>query len=117
MTLAAGKPEKVNIQYNFDKNLASEFTQMYNEAWTGVEENFYDENFHGVNWKAKKEQYAKYLPYVNNRNDLRILLNDLLGELNSSHIGFSSSGKEESTYLNYITNESGIIFKKTSLIW
>lgn len=112
MTLAAGKPEKVNIQYNFDKNLASEFTQMYNEAWTGVEENFYDENFHGVNWKAKKEQYAKYLPYVNNRNDLRILLNDLLGELNSSHIGFSSSGKEESTYLNYITNESGIIFKK-----
>ncbi|MGG7440636.1 S41 family peptidase [Chryseobacterium arthrosphaerae] len=112
MTLAAGKPEKVNIQYNFDKNLASEFTQMYNEAWTGVEENFYDENFHGVNWKAKNEQYAKYLPYVNNRNDLRILLNDLLGELNSSHIGFSSSGKEESTYLNYITNESGIIFKK-----
>ena len=112
MTLAAGKPEKVNIQYNFDKNLASEFSQMYNEAWTGVEENFYDENFHGVNWKAKKEQYAKYLPYVNNRNDLRILLNDLLGELNSSHIGFSSSGKEESTYLNYITNESGIIFKK-----
>ncbi|MGG7471138.1 S41 family peptidase [Chryseobacterium arthrosphaerae] len=112
MTLAAGKPEKVNIQYNFDKNLASEFSQMYNEAWTGVEENFYDENFHGVNWKAKKEQYAKYLPYVNNRNDLRILLNDLLGELNSSHIGFSSSGKEESTYLNYITNENGIIFKK-----
>lgn len=111
MTLEALKPEKINIQYTFDKDLASEFTQMYDEAWTGVEENFYDENFHGINWKAKKEQYAKYLPYVNNRNDLRILLNDLLGELNSSHTGFSSSGKEETRYLNYFTNETGIVFK------
>ncbi|WP_336703551.1 S41 family peptidase [Chryseobacterium indologenes] len=111
-TVAALKPEKINIQYSFDKDLASEFTQMYAEAWTGVEENFYDEKFHGIDWKAKKEQYAKYLPYVNNRNDLRILLNDLLGELNSSHTGFSSTGKEETVFLNYFTNETGIIFKK-----
>ncbi|MDR6461080.1 Tol biopolymer transport system component/C-terminal processing protease CtpA/Prc [Chryseobacterium vietnamense] len=111
-TLAALKPEKINIQYSFDKDLASEFTQMYAEAWTGVEENFYDEKFHGIDWKAKKEQYAKYLPYVHNRNDLRILLNDLLGELNSSHTGFSSTGKEETMFLNYFTNETGIIFKK-----
>ncbi|ASK31089.1 peptidase S41 [Chryseobacterium sp. T16E-39] len=112
MTLAALKPEKISIQYTFDKNLASEFTQMFDEAWTGVEENFYDQKFHGIDWKAKKEQYARYLPYVNNRNDLRILLNDLLGELNSSHIGFASTGKEETRYLNYFTNETGIIFKK-----
>ncbi|AZA81231.1 peptidase S41 [Chryseobacterium lactis] len=112
MTLATLKPEKIAIQYTFDKDLASEFNQMYDEAWTGVEENFYDEKFHGVNWKAKKEQYAQYLPYVNNRNDLRILLNDLLGELNSSHTGFSSTGKEETRFLNYFTNETGIIFKK-----
>ncbi|MDR6372899.1 Tol biopolymer transport system component/C-terminal processing protease CtpA/Prc [Chryseobacterium bernardetii] len=111
-TLAALKPEKINIQYSFNKDLASEFTQMYAEAWTGVEENFYDEKFHGIDWKAKKEQYAKYLPYVHNRNDLRILLNDLLGELNSSHTGFSSTGKEETMFLNYFTNETGIIFKK-----
>ena len=105
-------PEKVSIKYNFNKNLASEFNQMYEEAWAGVEENFYDENFHGLDWKAKKEQYATFLPYVNNRNDLRILLNDMLGELNSSHLGFSSFGKEESRRLNYFTNETGIIFKK-----
>ena len=110
--ISSTNPEKVNIKYNFNKNLASEFNQMYEEAWAGVEENFYDENFHGIDWKAKKEQYATFLPYVNNRNDLRILLNDMLGELNSSHLGFSSFGKEESRRLNYFTNETGIIFKK-----
>ncbi|MGV0965797.1 S41 family peptidase [Empedobacter falsenii] len=110
--ISSTNPEKVSVKYNFNKNLASEFNQMYEEAWAGVEENFYDENFHGIDWKAKKEQYATFLPYVNNRNDLRILLNDMLGELNSSHLGFSSFGKEESRRLNYFTNETGIIFKK-----
>lgn len=110
--ISATNPEKINIKYNFNKNLASEFNQMFEEAWAGVEENFYDENFHGIDWKAKKEQYAQFLPYVNNRTDLRILLNDMLGELNSSHLGFSSFGKEESRRLNYFTNETGIIFKK-----
>lgn len=110
--ISSTSPEKVNVKYNFNKNLASEFNQMYEEAWAGVEENFYDENFHGIDWKAKKEQYATFLPYINNRNDLRILLNDMLGELNSSHLGFSSFGKEESRRLNYFTNETGIIFKK-----
>ncbi len=110
--ISSTNPEKVSIKYNFNKNLASEFNQMYEEAWAGVEENFCDENFHGIDWKAKKEQYATFLPYVNNRNDLRILLNDLLGELNSSHLGFSSFGKEESRRLNYFTNETGIIFRK-----
>lgn len=107
----SNNPEKINLSYNFNKNLASEFTQMYDEAWAGIEENFYDEKFHGIDWKAKKAQYANYLPFVNNRNDLRILLNDLLGELNSSHLGFTSNGQEESKRLNYFTNETGLIFK------
>ena len=111
-SLSGTSPDQIKIKYAFTKNLSDEFTQMYDEAWAGVEENFYDENFHGLNWNAKKKQYAKFLPYVNNRNDLRVLLNDLLGELNSSHLGFSSFGDEESKDLNYFTNETGIVFKK-----
>lgn len=113
-SLSGTSPDQIKIKYTFTKNLSDEFTQMYDEAWAGVEENFYEENFHGLNWKAKKKQYAKYLPYVNNRNDLRILLNDLLGELNASHLGFSSSGDEETKKLSYFTNETGIIFKKNN---
>jgi len=109
--LASTNPEQIKIKHSFTKNLNDEFNQMYYEAWAGVEENFYDENFHGLDWKAKKEQYAQFLPFINNRNDLRILLNDLLGELNSSHLGFNSTGKEEDKRLNYFTNETGIIFK------
>lgn len=110
--LTSTNPDKIKISYAFTKNLSDEFNQMYEEAWAGVEENFYDSKFHGVDWKAQKEKYKAFLPFVNNRNDLRILLNDLLGELNASHLGFSSNGNEENKKLNYFTNETGIVFKK-----
>ncbi len=110
--LTTTNPDKIKISYAFTKNLSDEFNQMYEEAWAGVEENFYDSKFHGVDWKAQKEKYKAFLSFVNNRNDLRILLNDLLGELNASHLGFSSNGNEENKKLNYFTNETGIVFKK-----
>lgn len=108
--LSKGKPEQIKIKHSFTKNLSDEFNQMYYETWAGVEENFYDETFHGIDWNKMKGQFAQYLPEVNSRNDLRILLNDMLGELGSSHLGFNSSGDEEKTKLNYRTYETGIVF-------
>ncbi|WP_428328554.1 S41 family peptidase [Mucilaginibacter sp.] len=104
------KLEKIDISYKFDRNLDSEFKQMFDEAWAGLDENYYDGNFHGVDWKKMHDRYSTYLPYLNNRADLRILLNDLLGELNSSHQGFYSNGSEEKKTLSYQTMETGIVF-------
>lgn len=110
--LESNKLEKIDHAYKFTRNLNAEFNQMFYETWVGLDENFYDEKFHGVDWEKMKTRYAAYLPYVNNRSDLRILLNDMLGELNSSHMGFNSAGAEEKKNLNYLTNETGIIFDK-----
>ncbi len=106
----ANKAEPINISYTFRKNLAGEFDQIFDETWAQVEENYYDDKFHGIDWKAIKATYKKYLPYLNNRNDLRVLLNDMLGELNSSHQGFYSSGDEERVMNTEATMETGIVF-------
>lgn len=108
--LDANKLDKIEHSYKFTRNLNAEFNQMFYETWVGLDENFYDEHFHGVDWEKMKTRYSAYLPYVNSRTDLRILLNDMLGELNSSHMGFNSFGAEERKSLNYVTNETGILF-------
>lgn len=108
--LDKNKVEEIPISYKFQKNLKQEFKQMFEEAWAGIDENFYDENFHGLDWSKTKEKYENYLPYLNNRSDLRTLLNDMLGELNASHLGFNSSGPEEKKYHRAVTNEIGVIF-------
>lgn len=113
LNLDANKVDPVSISYTFRRDLADEFSQIFSEAWAKVQENYYDEHFHGVDWAAIRKKYAAYIPFLNNRADLRILLNDMLGELNSSHQGFSSFGGEESVNLSNRTMETGIQFLNT----
>lgn len=110
VNLGANKLKPISINFRFNKSLSDEFEQMYYEAWAGMEENFYDKNFHGENWQKHRDSYAKYLPYVSSRANLRLIFNDMLGELNTSHFGFNSRGKEEGVYYGTQTLETGIIY-------
>jgi tricorn protease len=105
------KTEPIEINYSFHRNLAAEFNQMFHEAWAGVEENFYNETFHGADWKVVRDRYARHLPYLTNRDDFRTLFNDMLGELNASHLSFSSTGPEEKVYYKTATQETGLLFE------
>jgi tricorn protease len=113
LNLDLNKVDPINISYTFRRNLAAEFNQMYYEAWAQMEENFYDDKFHGINWTKTRQYYAQFLPYLNNRADLRTMLNDMLGELNSSHQGFNSFGDDENIPLVNRTMETGIMFDDT----
>ena len=108
----SNKTEEIKVTETFAKNLQNEFEQMYYEAWAGMEQNFYDGDFHGQNWQELRDRYAKFLPYVRSRENLREIFNDMLGELNTSHFGFSSNGSEEEIYLGSKTMVTGIVFKE-----
>jgi tricorn protease len=108
--LKGTKAEKINISHKFRRQLKAEFDQMYYETWANFGENFYNKDFHGIDWEAMRDKYASYLPKVNSRSNLRQILNDLLGELNTSHFGFYSNGKEESIYYGTTSLATGIDF-------
>ena len=110
LDLSGGKVKKIEIDHLFQRNLNDEFRQMYYETWANLEENFYNETFHGIDWAAMRNRYAQFLPYMNERDDLRRLLNDLLGELNTSHFGFYSSGDEEDIYHGARSLGTGLVF-------
>ena len=111
LNLEGNKVDPINISYTFRRNLSEEFDQMFYETWAQVEENFYDENFHGLNWKKTKDYYRQFLPNLNNRADMRVMLNDMLGELNSSHQGFGTTGDDETIVLQNQTMETGMMFE------
>lgn len=110
LNLNNNKTSKIDIKHSFYRQLQPEFEQMFAEAWANMEENFYNENFHGINWTAIKERYAAYLPHLNSRSDLRTLINEMLGELNTSHFGFSSNGREERVFYGSRTAATGLVF-------
>jgi tricorn protease len=111
LNLDLNKTDLISISYTFRKNLSEEFKQIFYEAWAHLDENYYDENFHGIDWKKTRDYYSQFLPFINTRSDLRVLLNDMLGELNSSHQGFYTSGADEDLKLTSRTMETGILFE------
>ena len=114
LNVDGNKTESINISYTFRRNLLEEFDQMFYEAWAQMEEGFYDEKFHGLDWKKTRTYYNQFVPYVNNREDLRTMLNDMLGELNSSHQGFGTFGDDEKIELQSQTMETGIMFEEAN---
>ena len=63
-----------------------------------------------LTWASMKTKYEKYLPYLKSRRDLRTIFTDLLGELNASHLRFTSNGPEEETTVKYSSACTGIMF-------
>ena len=49
-----------------------EWAQMFNEAWRLQTEQFWDEAMSGVDWELARERYAKLLPRIRTRAELRI---------------------------------------------
>ena len=111
LNLDANKVDPISISYTFRRNLSEEFNQMFYEAWAQMEEGYYDDKFHGLDWKKTRDYYKQFLPYLNTRADLRTMLNDMLGELNSSHQGFGTFGTDETIALQNQTMETGIVFE------
>lgn len=63
----------------------AEWKQIFNDAWRFERDYFYDEDMHGVDWEAMKEQYAPLIEYCVTRADVNFVLGEMIGELNSSH--------------------------------
>ena len=114
MDPAAATATKTEVKKDVDAVLDDEFRQMFYETWAVLEQNYYDVNFHGADWPAVRDYYASLLPYVRTRANLRTLLADLLGELNSSHLGFTSTGSEEKNETRIRTYGTGIVFDNAS---
>jgi len=61
------------------------WTQIFDEAWRMERDFFYEEGMHGLDWTATGQRYRKLIPHASCRQDVRYLIGELIGELNSSH--------------------------------
>jgi tricorn protease len=62
-----------------------EWEQIYYEAWRHMRDFYWDPGMGGVDWKAVRDRYATLLPRIATRDELRDLIGETIGELNTSH--------------------------------
>lgn len=109
---AKASAAEITTEHDFQRNLRMEFDQMFEELWANIRENFYHETLHGTDWREVRERYRGYLPHLNSRDDFSRMMNMMLGELNSSHLGFSTFGAEEQEFYETVTLATGILFEE-----
>ncbi len=81
--LAKGKVSLDGIVIEIDPR--EEWAQIYYEGWRQMRDFYWDPGMGNVDWKAVRDRYATLLPRLANREDLRDLLGEVIGELGTSH--------------------------------
>ncbi|MFB2834125.1 S41 family peptidase [Floridanema evergladense] len=63
-------------------------SKTFNSVWETVNDNFYDPKFNGVDWKGIQSKYAPQISKTQTTDEAAIIINQMLGELNTSHTRF-----------------------------
>ena len=69
-----------------------EWQEMFENAWRLDRDLFVQADLGGRNWPAVRRAYETFLPLLRSRSDLTYLLQQLQGELGSSHMVVSGAG-------------------------
>lgn len=97
LKVSIDKKEKKDIAFKAEMELitSAERDYFFEHVWRQVNNKFYVSNLQGTDWNYYKNQYAKFLPYINNNRDFAEMLSEFLGELNASHTGCRANPKFE----------------------
>ena len=105
-----GKQKPIRPVAVYTVNSTEEKQYLFEHVWKTVNDKFYSKEMHAVNWKKHHDEYAKFIPHINNNFDFSEMLSEMLGELNVSHTG---SGYIFKNPLGDNTGRLGIFFKET----
>ena len=83
----SGAKEMISFSGEFDYRPRLEREYIFNHVWKQVQEKFYVPDIHGIDWAGYRDDYSRFLPYINNNFDFQEMLSEMLGELNGSHTG------------------------------
>lgn len=90
VTVENRQSRRLAISAEMDVDFAKEKVAIFQQAWAFQRHNFFDPKFNGVNWNTVREQYAPLISGASTRDEMRRLLNLMVGELNASHLGVNA---------------------------
>jgi tricorn protease len=80
----------VNVTAEMDVDFATEKMAVFEQAWAGQRDQFYDPKYHGHDWNEVRAQYTPLVEGAQTPDELHRLLRMMVGELNSSHSGVTA---------------------------
>jgi Tol biopolymer transport system component/C-terminal processing protease CtpA/Prc len=85
--LENAKPKTIDASAEMVAAFDAEKQVVFDQAWFLLNRFFYDPKFHGQDWKAQRERFEPYVQGAQTADELRRIVNLMIGELNASHLG------------------------------
>ncbi|WP_421656146.1 S41 family peptidase [Leptothermofonsia sp. ETS-13] len=60
-------------------------TEVFNQVWETVQDNFYDPKMNGVDWKSLRKSYEPQVTAAKSKAEFAAVVNQMLAELKTSH--------------------------------
>jgi tricorn protease len=95
MPIETRQARPVAVTAELDVDFDVEKIEVFRQAWTYMRDGFYDDKFHGVDWNAVKAEYAPRIAGAQTPDEMRRLLNLMVGELNASHMGVAAGPRPQ----------------------
>ena len=83
------KPRFVDVTAEMVVRFDAEKQVVFDQAWTTLNRAFYDEKYHGQDWTALRTRFEPFAQGSNTPDELRRVINLMIGELNASHSGIN----------------------------
>jgi Tol biopolymer transport system component/C-terminal processing protease CtpA/Prc len=87
VTLDRREVRGLNLNIEINVNFSQEKIEVFRQGWRYLRDNFYDDKFHGVDWNAMRGTYEPLIASARTMDEVRRLMNMMVGELNASHLG------------------------------
>lgn len=82
-----GRTRALAVTAEMDIDFSREKMEVFRQGWSYLRDFFYDPGFHGANWDAVRAEYEPLIAGSRTPDELRRLLQLMVGELNASHLG------------------------------
>lgn len=80
---------QIAVTAEMDVDFSREKIVVFEQGWSYLRDYFYDPGYHGVDWQAKRAEYDPYIRGAQTADELRRVMQLMVGELNASHLGVS----------------------------
>src|SRR5262245_44088035 len=59
--------------------------RLFDQVWRAINDNYYDRNFNGVDWRSQREAYRRQAESAANNTELYHVLRQMIGKLGDAH--------------------------------
>jgi len=91
-SLETPSAKPVAVAADMDVDFNQEKQVVFDEAWGALDRHFVNADFNGQDWVGLRERFEPQIQGAHTSDEVRRLINLMIGELNSSHSGIGKPG-------------------------